>query len=540
MLAAALLASGCGGGGGGGSAAPAPAGADRKTGTVRGRILASLSETGTEGAARRADLRIPLEAAEVACSGKSSVTDRNGSFTITGVPEGVQNCGVSKEGWLGAAFTVEVRAGESVEVTPEGPVPREYGRLEIISEPDGVPLSIDGTAVPGAETNIVFGRVIEGEHAVAIISGLYEDAATQAVTVKSGATATVRFELHRKIETISVRWDGGTLLVGETGKLTAECGYAGGAVEDCTEDVSWASSDGGTAGVSAGGEIVGIAPGQVTVSATREESRITFPGLRISVACPGGLSWRGGSCEADTLEKIEVSPAELELEAGGYAELVAECRWSLSGAAPCPALEWESDNEKVAEVTGGGRGGIVRAAGPGSALVRAAAGETKSNFAAVEVRDRGNPDPSCEGLGGFCVDVKGGRTGTDGLARVEVIVANPPPAGLGAGVATLAWTPGKAFLESIEENPAVLKLAENRAAPGSYTFVFSAAAPLSSGCTLFTMVFNAGLADAPVEISWNRDVSATNFTDFNFNLFSRTGINFAGGRLNNPPPAGEL
>lgn len=156
--------------------------------------------------------------------------------------------------------------------------------------------------------------------------------------------------------TLSIYPQAPSVGVGDRVRLIA---LAGGGATSSATGASWSSSDTRIATVDEAGNIVGVAPGTVTITA----SSLAYPALRetttLTVAAP---------VSSGQIQGIKVSPSKLSL-------LVGQTSWvkalvSTSGGGTDPHVRWEVGDPSVATVSDTGQ---VTAVGVGKTVATAIA-----------------------------------------------------------------------------------------------------------------------------------------------------------------------
>ncbi len=145
-----------------------------------------------------------------------------------------------------------------------------------------------------------------------------------------------------------------TLAIGGQAQLSVTAEYSDGSFGDVTAQADYASSNTSVTGVSAGGLVTALGPGQAVVSASLEGHSDTC-----LVTVP----------QVDIVD-FWVEPDPLSLQPGDQAQLIAWARYSDGALANVTSLtSFQSDGPAVASVT---PGGLVTALAAGSTTVRAA------------------------------------------------------------------------------------------------------------------------------------------------------------------------
>ena len=227
----------------------------------------------------------------------------------------------------------------------------------------------DGHVVAGAEFSWS-----SSEESVATVGagGLVTAVAPGSATVTAtagGVTGSSEVSVRSPVASVSVTPSEGTLVVGDTLRLSAGAYDADGvAVADA--EFSWSSSDESVATVGAGGLVTAVAPGSATVTATADG---VTGSSEVSVRSP--------------VASVSVTPSEGTLPVGDTLRLSAEA-YDADGVAVADAeFSWSSSDEAVATVDVG----LLTAVAEGSATITATAdGVTGSSE--IAVFDPTNPD----------------------------------------------------------------------------------------------------------------------------------------------------
>ncbi|MFW6285329.1 MAG: Ig-like domain-containing protein, partial [Bacillota bacterium] len=142
--------------------------------------------------------------------------------------------------------------------------------------------------------------------------------------------------------------------------------------EDADQDVEWSSDDTSVATVD-DGEITGVAEGSATITATSTVDEDITASVDVTVEeeedDPSG--------DDDDPESISLSEEDLELEVGE--QLLIEATVEPEEAEQ--DVEWSSDDEDVAEISGG----VLEAIGEGEATITATSTEDDSVSASITV-----------------------------------------------------------------------------------------------------------------------------------------------------------
>ena len=171
---------------------------------------------------------------------------------------------------------------------------------------------------------------------------------------------------------ISVAPTTANIETGATQAFTATGHYDDATTDDLTFDVTWASSNTGTASINSSGIATGQGEGAAGISASLDG--VTSNAATLNVTDP----------PPPTLESITVAPGSVTLAVGESQALTATGNYSDSSTQDLTAqAAWSSSNTGVAAVAGG----VVTAAANGAASVTASFDGLTSNAAAVTVAD---------------------------------------------------------------------------------------------------------------------------------------------------------
>ena len=166
------------------------------------------------------------------------------------------------------------------------------------------------------------------------------------------------------VATVAVSPASANILVGGTVQLTATPRDSGGNALT-GRPVTWTTSAGGAAVVSAGGLVAGVALGSATITATSE----------------GASGSATVTVSAVPVASVSVTPATASVPAGGTVQLSATPRDAAGTPLTGRPITWTTSAGAVATVS---VGGLVTGVAPGSATITATS-EGKSGTAAVTV-----------------------------------------------------------------------------------------------------------------------------------------------------------
>ena len=260
-----------------------------------------------------------------------------------------------------ATVTVVAEPVASVSVTPTSATVTVGETVDFDAQPrDAGGNALSGRAVTWTSSNTEVATV----NANGLVTAHSTGSATIVATsegVAGNATVTVN---AAPVANVVVSPSSATMTVGQKATLTAEPqDAAGNALPGRT--VTWSSSNGNVATVSATGEVTAVAPGAATITATSEgrSGTATISVSQVPVA------------------SVRVTPATLEVNAGRTGQLVAEPLDAAGNALPGRVVVWTSTNESVATVDDAG---VVTGVAAGTATIRATS-EGKTGTAAVTV-----------------------------------------------------------------------------------------------------------------------------------------------------------
>lgn len=292
-----------------------------------------------------------------------SVATVSGAGVITGVSPGNVQVAATTEGKSAIAeVTVNPKAVASVRLTPAGDVRLLVGQnLQLAAEPldaDGAVLS--GRTVTwssnstGVATVSATGLITAVAPGGAVITAASEGrSAVAAVTVSNVPVASV-----------AVTPGTDTVVVSQTLQLTATPRDAEGNAL-AGRSVTWSTSDAARATVSSTGLVTGVAPGDVTITATSDG----VPGTaRITV-------------RPKPVAAVIVSPAQLSVTAGQTRQLTVQVTDEQGNVLTGRPVTFSTDKPAVATVSAAG---VVTAVSVGTAKITATS-EGKSGAADVTV-----------------------------------------------------------------------------------------------------------------------------------------------------------
>jgi uncharacterized protein YjdB len=138
--------------------------------------------------------------------------------------------------------------------------------------------------------------------------------------------------------------------------------------------VTWSSSDDGIAIVSSAGRVTGVAPGEVTITASAGGQSATAT-ITVDEAPPAPVA------------SIELTPATATVQIGSTVQLAAVARDAAGNILTGRTVAWSSDNQAIATVS---ESGLVSGIAAGAATITAAS-EGVSATAAVTVTPQPPP-----------------------------------------------------------------------------------------------------------------------------------------------------
>lgn len=346
ILSCALVV-GCGGGGGGEPAGPPPPAAV-STVSVEPTALTLLV-----GAAQ-ALVATPRDAAGSALSGRSvtwlsgntAVASVSSTGTVTGVTAGTTTITATSEGRSGSAQVTVLAPVASVVVSPATSSIGVGGTTTLTAVTlDASGASLTGRSVTWTSSNTGVASVSGAGTVTALAPG------SVTITASSeGRAGTAQVVVFAPVASVVVTPATLTLLVGATSNLAAATLDAAGAALS-GRAITWTSSNGAVASVSAPGTVIAIAPGTVTITATSEGRSGT---AQVTVLAP--------------VASVTVTPNAATLLPLGTTTLLATPRDGAGNALVGRTITWASSNPAIVAVSGNG---VVTAIAPGVASVTA-------------------------------------------------------------------------------------------------------------------------------------------------------------------------
>lgn len=293
----------------------------------------------------------------------ATVATVSGGGVVTGVSPGPVQVAATAEGKSAVVdITVNPKAVASVRLTPAGDQALLVGQTKQMT---AATLDSDGNPLPG--------RPVTWSSSSATVASVSTTGLITAITTggavitaaSEGRTAVVAVTVSAvPIATIAVTPGSDNVVVSQTLQLTAVAKDAqGGTLSG--RPVSWSSSDATKATVSSTGLVTGVAPGNVTVTASAEGKSGTSS---ITVA-------------PKPVGAVIVSPAQVSVEAGQTRQLAAQVTDDQGNVLTGRPVAFASDNAAVATVSAEG---LVTGVAIGAAKITATS-EGKSGTADVTV-----------------------------------------------------------------------------------------------------------------------------------------------------------
>lgn len=194
-----LLLVSCGGAGGGKVFVA-------NTGNVSGYVYAPVG-----GAARNAGAPagyIAFQNATVSCSGKSTTTDSNGYYILTGIKTGAQTIFITKSGYATITKTINVTAGQTTIATEENSTEgvltlSASGSVTITSTPNAATIYIDAISTELTTPQTLHG-ISPGSHTVSVSLAGYISPMPQEVNISTSGTSDVSFTLNPNTAALNV------------------------------------------------------------------------------------------------------------------------------------------------------------------------------------------------------------------------------------------------------------------------------------------------------------------------------------------------
>lgn len=236
----------------------------------------------------------------------------------------------------------------SVTVSPQGQTLAPSATLQLTATvKDASDTQLTDRVVTWETTNSSIAAVDAAGLVTAVASG------TATITAHSeGQSGSTTLTVAAGVASITLAPDSANLAVGGTRRLTATLRDLGGNPL-AGRPLAWASSSNAVATVDSTGLVTGVAPGRVTITATRE-GRVGTAVIRV----------------LGPIATVAVSPDSAEVITGFTRQLTATLR-DANGSPLTGAVAWSSSNPAVATVDGNG---LVTATGDGVATITATSG----------------------------------------------------------------------------------------------------------------------------------------------------------------------
>lgn len=296
-----------------------------------------------------------------------TVATVSGSGVVSGLKAGTTRIAASSEGRSAyAQVEISPRRVHSVSVVPPAPQALVNGtvRLRAIAY-DSTGAELTGRDFVWATSNQIVATVERGPTAdSAVVTGRAAGTATITAT-SEGQTGDAALTVSAApVNSVTLEAARTAVRVGEQIPVTAVVRDAEGNVLT-GRSISWSTSNSSVATVTQQGVVSAAGAGSAVITATAENrsGTITFTVTQRPVI------------------SVSVSPQEVSLFVGGTQQMTATARDSADQILTGRATSWSSNNNAVAEVSGGG---LVTAKAPGSATITATV-EGVANTATVTV-----------------------------------------------------------------------------------------------------------------------------------------------------------
>jgi uncharacterized protein YjdB len=260
-----------------------------------------------------------------------------------------------------ASVNVFAVPAASVVVTAPSNTVTRGGTLQAVAtarDSDGAILT--GRAVSWSSSNPSVAQV----SATGLITGLTVGSTTIRAVIDSKIGALAISVVSGAPTTLAIIPASATISLGASAGLTAEVRDQGGNVLS-GQPISWGSSNPSVAAVNGAGVVTGVSPGMATIQATSG-----------TLAAQASITVIG-----QTIASVAISPASMQMPAGGTRQLSATAYDAGGNAVPNAAVTWTSSNPIVASVSAAG---LVTALSAGNAIITATA-SGKTATAAVSV-----------------------------------------------------------------------------------------------------------------------------------------------------------
>lgn len=294
-------------------------------------------------------------------SSATGVATVSSSGLVKAVAPGTATITASSEGKSGrSTITVKQVPVASVDMSP-GDVKLEIGQSTTIT---ATPKSADGTALTGR--SITWKSTVPTVATVSS-SGVVTAKASGSTLIQAtseGVTGTALVTVSDiPVASVVVSPNTATLAVGQSTQLSAKTLDAAGN-ELSGRTIAWSSSNEDVASVSSTGKVLGVAAGEVTITATSEGKSGS---ATITVSVP--------------VSSVTVEPDSISVVVGKTGTLTATPKDANGQALSGRTITWQSSNTGIATVDGNG---VVTGVAPGQVTITATS-EGKSGTAKVAV-----------------------------------------------------------------------------------------------------------------------------------------------------------
>src|SRR5213593_1473175 len=295
-------------------------------------------------------------------SANGAIASVSATGLVTGVAAGAATITATSEGQSGmASVTVANVPVASVTVSPTAPNLYGGGTVQLTATPkDAAGSVLSGRVITWASSNPAIATV----SATGLVTGVAVGAATITAT-SEGQSGTAAVTVSTvPVASVTVSPATANVFVGATTQLSATPkDAAGNALSGRV--ISWASSNGAIASVSATGRVTGVAAGAATITATSE-----------------GQSGMASVTVANVpVASVTVSPTAPNLYGGGTVQLTATPKDAAGSVLSGRVITWASSNAAIATVSATG---LVTGVAVGAATITATS-EGQSGTAAVTV-----------------------------------------------------------------------------------------------------------------------------------------------------------
>jgi uncharacterized protein YjdB len=285
------------------------------------------------------------------------------SGVVTGVRPGPVQVAATAEGKSAIAeVTVNPKAVETIRLSPSGDVRLQVGEARQI-----------GAETVSADGEVLTGRVLTWSSNATTVASVSETGLITAVS-PGGAVITAASEGKSAVVAVTVSSvpvaavvvtpSTDNVVVTQTLQLTAVATDAqGGALQGRT--IAWSTSNPAVATVSSTGLVTGIAPGDVTISASAE----------------GKSGTSAIAVRPKPVGAVIISPGQVSVEAGQTRQLTAQVTDDQGNVLPGRPVTYASENGGIATVS---TSGVVTGVAPGATRITATS-EGKTGTADVIV-----------------------------------------------------------------------------------------------------------------------------------------------------------